>query len=227
MHTFWSDGFWPLSLQHPSSWSWPIERIARILGSQLGLPTGFGFAFAILAIIGTAASWRKERGVSLMLLMPFIVALGASAARLYPFGDRLALFLIPSLLLLAGIGITELAALVRVKRASAIVIALATVYLVVAEARSLHAAPPVYRREEITPAIAYLRRASTATDASYIYYGALPAYEFYDARDALPALSTMGGCHRGDSLESAISRHFTIPDSLAIDERLQCAPLSE
>jgi hypothetical protein len=198
MRTFWNDGFWPLSLR-PSSLAWPIVHIALLIGSQLGIPTSIGLACTLLAVAGIVATWKTEWRTSLILAMPLLVALGASAAQLYPFSGRLALFLIPSLLLLAAIGVTEIAALVRVKRGSAVVLAVATIFVLVVAAQALYAAPPVYRREEITPAIAYLRRASRASDRSYVYYGAVPAYEFYEVRDALPARATTGGCHRGDS----------------------------
>jgi hypothetical protein len=199
MRAFWNDGFWPLSLRHPSSLAWPIVQIALLIGSQLGIPTSIGLACTLLAVAGIVATWKDEWRTSLILVMPLLVALGASAAQLYPFAGRLALFLIPSLLLLAAIGVTEIAALVPVKRGSAFVPAVATIFVLVVAAQSLYAAPPVYRREEITPAIAYLRRASRASDRSYVYYGAVPAYEYYDVRDALPARATTGGCHRGDS----------------------------
>jgi hypothetical protein len=199
MRTFWNDGFWPLSLRHPSSLAWPIVHIALLIGSQVGIPTSIGLACTLLAVAGIVATWKTEWRTSLILAMPLFVALGASAAQLYPFAGRLALFLIPSLLLLAAIGVTEIAALVRVKRGSAIVLAVATIFVLVVAAQALYAAPPVYRREEITPAIAYLRSASRPSDKSYVYYGAVPAYEFYDVRDALPTRATTGGCHRGDS----------------------------
>jgi len=38
-----------------------------------------------------------------------------------------------------------------------------------------------------------------ATDARYIYYGAVPAYEFYESRDAGAAHAMLGSCHRGDT----------------------------
>ena len=198
MRTFWSDGFWPLSLRHPSTLVWPLVRISLLLGGQLGIPTSVGLACALLAAGGVVATWKHEWRTSLLLAMPLLVALGASAAHLYPLAERLALFLIPSLLLLAAIGATEIAAMVRLKGGAAIVLAVVTILVLVVAAQALYAAPPVYRREEITTAIAYLRRASRASDASYIYYGAVPAYEFYAARDALPARATFGGCHRGD-----------------------------
>ena len=199
MRTFWSDGFWPLSLRHPSSLTWPIGRFALLIGGQLGIPTSIGFACALVAAGGIAATWRNEWRTSLLIAMPILVALGASAARLYPFAERLALFLVPWLLLLAAIGVTEMAAAVRSRGGGTLVIASSTLLVLAATLQSLITAPPVYRREEITPAIAYLHRASRTSDASYVYYGAVPAYAFYNARAPLPARATMGGCHRGNA----------------------------
>ena len=195
MRTFWSDGFWPLSLRHPSSLGWPIGRFALLIGGQLGIPTSVGFACALLAAGGIAATWRNEWRSSLLLVMPLLIALGASAAHVYPFAERLSLFLIPPLLLLAAIGVTEMAAAVRSERGGAIVMAGVTIVALVVAVQTLYRAPPVYRREEITPAIAYLRSASRAADASYVYYGGVPAYDFYDLRAPLPAHATEGSCH--------------------------------
>ncbi|MEO6211105.1 MAG: glycosyltransferase family 39 protein [Gemmatimonadaceae bacterium] len=199
MRVFWGDGFWPLSLAHPSSVAWPAQRVPFILGNQLGIPTSIGFACVLLAAVGVILTWRTDWRVFTLLLAPLVVALGASATHLYPFGDRLALFLIPSLLLLATIGITGMAALVPAPRGASLVLVSATVFLLVVEAQALRTAPPVYRREEITPALAYLRAKSTAGDAVYVYYGAVPAYTFYDGGAPFPARATMGGCHRGDA----------------------------
>jgi len=199
MRTFWSEGFWPLSLRHPSSLAWPFARFALLIGGQLGIPTSVGFACALLAAGGIAATWRNEWRTSLLLVMPLFVALGASAAHVYPFAERLSLFLIPSLLLLAAIGVTEMAAAARSKRGGEIVTAGVTIVALVIAVQALYAAPPVYRREEITPAIAYLRNERRASDASYVFYGGVPAYDFYDARDPLLTTTTMGECHRGNS----------------------------
>lgn len=198
MRTFWSDGFWPLSVRHPSTLAWPFVRVSLLFGGQLGIPTSVGLACVLLAAAGIVATWKHEWRASLLLAAPLLVALGASAAHLYPLAERLALYLIPSLLLLAAIGATEIAAMVRVKGGNTLTLALVTALVLVVAVQALYEAPPVYRREEITPAIAYLRRASRATDASYIYYGAVPAYEFYAVRDPLPARATLGECHRGD-----------------------------
>jgi len=197
MHRFWADGFWPLSLRHPASWAWPVMQIGDTLASVLAVPRLAAFAGVAVATVGAWSAWRRDRRAAMLLVAPLLVTLGASALRLYPFKDRLVLFLVPSLLLLAGGGIASMASALRSAHLERTVIATATLVVLLLDARALHAAPPVYRREEITPAVAYLRRAAHPEDRGYIYYGAEPAFRYYAAGEGLDAEQfVVGGCHR-------------------------------
>ena len=197
MHCFWADGFWPLSLGHPASWAWPVVRIGNTLGGLLALPKAAAFTGAAFAIVGALAAWRHDRRTAMLIVAPVLVTLVASLAQLYPFKDRLVLFLIPLLLLLAAGGVAATVSLLRSALAGHAAIAAATAALILLDVRALHAAPPVYRREEITPAIESLRRYAYPADRGYVYYGAEPAFTYYAARDRLDAASYLiGGCHR-------------------------------
>jgi hypothetical protein len=216
MYNFWADGFWPLSLRHPATLVWPFRQIAMMMGQQLAFPAAVAVPAGICAMAGLWLTWRRDQRTAMLLTAPLFVALGASAAHLYPFKERLALFVIPLLLLLTAAGIVELARAVRSPRGLAVVGAAATALVLVIDARELRAAPPVYRREEITPALGYFARHRLATDALYVYYGAIPAFEFYAARDAIPAARTwLGGCHRGNT-----ERYLAELDSLRGHARL-------
>jgi hypothetical protein len=198
MSIFWADGFWPLSLRHPSSVLWPFRQIARIMGEQLALPGALAVPAGVCVIAALWITWQRDRRIAMLLAAPFVVAVGASAAQLYPFEERLVLFLIPSLLLLTALGFTELARALRSPRRFALAAAAATMFVAAIDAGAVRAAPPVYRREEITPAIAYLVQHRRPTDALYVYYGAGPAFQFYASRESIPAVSySLGGCHRG------------------------------
>jgi uncharacterized membrane protein len=200
MHNFWADGFWPLSLAHPSSVTWPFRQIARMISEQLALPVAVAVPAGVCVIAALWLTWRRDRRTAMLLAAPLVVTLGASAAQLYPFRERLVLFLIPSLLLLIALGFTELARSLRSERRFVLAAAGATLLVLAMDARALRAAPPVYRREEITPMMAYLQQHRRPTDALYVYYGAVPAFQFYAARDSMTARSyALGGCHRGDS----------------------------
>ena len=198
MTMFWGDGFWPMSLERGEILTWPLLRVASTLGSQLSLPRGIAVCSAALAFVGAWGAWRRDRRAAMLILAPVLVTLGASAARLYPFTERLVLFLIPLLLLLLAAGVWAIVEALVPKRFVLAAVAAATLLLIAVDGRALRGAPPVYRREEITPAIAYLRQHARAGDASYVYYGAVPAFEFY-MRDRLDSASYVaGGCHRGD-----------------------------
>jgi hypothetical protein len=199
MDNFWTDGFWPLSLAHPQSLAWPLRRIARTMGQQLALPGALAWPASFCVIVALWLTWRRDRRIAMLLAAPLLVAFGASAAQLYPFKERLALFLIPWLLLLAAMGFAELAAALRSPGRVTLATAAATLVVLAMDVRALREAPPVYRREEITPAMAYLRGHRQPADALYVYYGAGPAFQFYSSRDSIPgASSTLGHCHRSE-----------------------------
>jgi hypothetical protein len=200
LYEFWNDGFWPLSLRDVGSWVWPLQRVAKTLREQLALPTQADLVLSIFAAVGAWATWRRDRRTAMLLLSPLLVTLVASVAQLYPFKERLVLFLIPSLLLLVTVGFTALAEALRLKRLPVVVIAAATLIFIALDARALRASPPVYKREEITPAIEHLRAFREPADECYIYYGAVPAFVFYAPRAGFgPSSYVPGGCHRGDS----------------------------
>jgi len=198
MSTFWGDGFWPMTLDRAEILTWPVLRIASTLGNQLSLPRGAALGCTALVIAGVWGLCRSDKRAAMLLTAPLLVTLGASAARLYPFSERLVLFLIPSLLLLLAAGISTIADVLAPKRLALAAVTAAMLVLTALDARALRDAPPVYRREEIAPAVAYLRTNTQPGDLTYVYYGGVPAFEFY-ARERLDSASyVIGRCHRGD-----------------------------
>lgn len=199
LNVFWRDGFWPLSLHRANIVTWPFLRIASTLGSQLALPRGVALGGAVLIVVGTWAAWRRDRRTAMLVVAPVLATFGASAAQLYPFTGRLVLFLVPLLLLLLAAGVTAVAEAIEPDAMSLGVFAGATVLLAAVAVRTLRNAPPVYRSEEITPAIAYLRAHAQSGELAYVYYGGAPAFAFYAAREHLDSASyVLGGCHRDD-----------------------------
>ena len=61
------------------------------------------------------------------------------------------------------------------------------------------ASPPVYRVQDLKPALAYMQARRRPGDAVYVYYGAGPSVTFYGARYGLSASEYVtGGCYPGD-----------------------------
>lgn len=198
MYVFWSDGFWPLAPMHLSSWTWPMLHGASLLGGQLALPTSVGAGGVLLAVVGTVSLWQRDRFAAMLVVAPVLIALGASAAQLYPFAGRLALFLVAPILLLAAAGLEAIVASIPRAQIAAATRAMAALFLLAMSARALRASPPVYRPEEISPALDYLRHAAKSSDATYVHYGAVPAFQFYESLDAIPGSTVLGECHRAD-----------------------------
>ncbi len=197
MSVFWADGFWPLSLRHPTSIAWPLTQLERLIAEELALPAMLAGIFVVCIVGALAFSWRSDLRATMLLGAPLLVALGASVTSLYPLKERLAVFLIPSMLLLAAMGFTQIARALRDPYRVAGLSGVAAALVTAVGARALHASPPVYRREEITPAITYLEQHRQPGDALYVYYGAEAAFLFYAARDSMSSASyTLGACHR-------------------------------
>jgi len=159
LHRFWADGF-------ARTRSWPLTQPAHVLDSLLRVPPGVVWLIAILV-----GAWCIRRR---WVLMPAIIAMGAAAAGLYPLSDRLALYLLPSVLLAIAAGPRW-------------------IVVVLVAIQGVEALFPEHHEDMRTVATA-LARARQPGDAVYVYYGALPTFEYYADTTGI----TRGGCHRTD-----------------------------
>jgi hypothetical protein len=176
--SYWSFSFAPLP-----PWSdlgWYFNALIKLLSGTARLPiTLITIGLLLLGIISIAS--RKWQ-FTLVLTLPFLLTLIASALRKYPFSGRLLLFLIPLLLLLLSEGIERVRSLLmQVNRPLAYVVSfLFVTYLFFTP---IHTAgsdvlnPPM--REDIKPVMSYVNKNYLSDDLIYIYYGAGPAIEFY------------------------------------------------
>jgi hypothetical protein len=195
MKRFWSEDFVPLPPKSSQDVLW-LPRVLVDFWHRMGLPYPWEKLFLALTIIGCVVLWRGRREHALVLLGPVGVALAAAAARRYPFGGRLTLFLSPAYLLSAAAGAQAVAsafATVRVPRA------LTAVLLTLPPAIGFALQPRVQFLEETRPLLARLSVARRDGDAVYVYYGARRAFAYYAPRTGLdPGGVVMGGCHRPD-----------------------------
>lgn len=196
---YWSA--WFLPWDHGASvgpWlSWAL-RGAISEGAGLG-PAG---PVALLAVVGAAALTRNRPRVVVVVAVPLLVALLASALRLYPFAQRLLLFAAPIAFVLVAAGVDALAAIASrlrpglefpVRVLLAVLVLVQPVRLAFAQAWR----PP--QGEHLRPALEYLLAHRQPGDGVYVYYGAKPAFRFYShayrfEREGL----LLGRAHRGD-----------------------------
>ena len=199
MRQFWAGGMMPHPL-HALRTLWPLNHLSWLVG--MGGQANLGYPapplYLALMLLGLGSLWRRQRAGALLLLAPIAVTLAAAAARRYPLSDRLALFLLPALLL----GLGEATERVRgaLSRGHAGLGALGAALIVAPALAPVVRRPPPYRLEETKPALARLAASRRPGDRIYVYYGAGPAVIHYGARYGLDGAEySMGGCHRGDS----------------------------
>jgi hypothetical protein len=147
--------------------SWPVTQSARVLDDLLKMPPGVIWLVAILAGV-----WLMPRR---QVMAPVVAALVAALAGVYPLASRLALYLMPSALL----------AVAAIRRYWIVGLFVATQAV---EAVLLE------QHEDMRTVAKAMTMARRPGDAVYVYYGAVPTFEFYADTTGI----VRGGCHRDD-----------------------------
>jgi hypothetical protein len=187
MQTFWAHWMLPVQLTIHSVATW-LVRLARDFFAFLGLAKWW--ILCVLVLIGTCCLLRRT-SETLLLVVPLLMTFAASALRLYPFGGRLILFLVPNMLLMLTAGVlavTGAAGRLQLPRWGQNALLLAA-----ALALGVHpvwTSPPPYRDSETKPILSYLAEHRLSGDSIYLQGDASGtaqnALEFYGPRFSLP-----------------------------------------
>jgi hypothetical protein len=175
------DAFMPHSLGYMLKWIFAdLNSIARNPGGMwLDYPDA-----ALIGLFVGAAVAIKQRGKLLLLLAPLPIVLLASAAKQYPFGDRLALFFVPQYLLLIAAGV-ELLWTNLAGKAAAIAIACCIVVPSADRAMGYLFSPP--GREESLATYRWVAKNYHAGDLVYLSHFAEPSFQYYQSQSNWPA----------------------------------------
>ena len=162
--------FLPLSL---SEIMWFVKAFTEIF-----FPTGLSAAIAALPFIVACVSALQQRnGKFFILLSPIVFALLASGFDRYPFSGRLLLFVGPAVLIVIADGLNE----IRDKTRHAPIIWITVVALLffprVIDATYYLKEPRT--KEEISPAISYLKEHRRDKDVIYLYCMAYYSFRYY------------------------------------------------
>jgi hypothetical protein len=140
------------------------------------------FALAALASAGAVSLLVRDRQFAFILILPFFIALFASALQKYPLKLRFLLFLVPLVLLLAAAGLRALYHLIsRAGFRTSAALSVLTGCVVFGLSLSnqyyelLH--PPL--GSDIKPVLEYVARNRRPDDILYIYHSSEPAYKYY------------------------------------------------
>jgi hypothetical protein len=168
----------------------PIDAVIWFFNSLVALAKNPGAMWldcphaAVVALLIGAALALRRRNALLVLLAPLPFVLLASAMKQYPFGDRLALFLVPQFLMLMAAGLDALWTNFPAKIAA---LALGGMVLIPSAQRACGYLlwPP--GREESLPAYRWIARQWRHGDAIYLTPYAYQSFRYYQGQDDLPS----------------------------------------
>jgi hypothetical protein len=142
--------------------------------------SGMGVPLLVLGGLGLVALWRRHLPLALLLVGPVAAGILAAALRRYPFGDRLLLYAVPCLWLLAAEG---LAAVVRWRGGRLAWLALtALVVMLLPEAvRMVKHAAVLAPKAEFREAFAYVHEHEQPGDVLWTAYPEV--HEVYYGKD--------------------------------------------
>jgi hypothetical protein len=159
-------------------------RIAEGLGFSLEQPFSQVLKLAaLLVVVGGISLFRRNPLQATILILPFVLVLGASATRFYPIAERTVLFLIPPVILLLAEGIDRLVAWTPTKTKTLVGVGLMLAICAGPLASSSKGLVNPRTHEEIKPVLAYVRKHWRAGDSMYVHYGAQYALLYYEECD--------------------------------------------
>jgi hypothetical protein len=179
---FWGFAFMPIVPRSVPDVLWYPDSFIKFFRDPGGFVLPGVAAFA--AIVGGAALWRKDAPACALLLSSIPFVLIASALRVYPTQGRLLLFLVPMALILIAAGVEAVAASPP-PHGIAIGAALLLLVAVPSTATAAFRLFRPLRHEDIKPVLQHVQERWQPGDQIYVYYGALPAFDYYAGRYGL------------------------------------------
>ncbi len=208
---FWAGHFMPLPPRSLGDCAWIFDHVLQffVFPGWFGGPNNFvrGFA-ALLFGLGMLGFGRDRWPLAVAILMPAVLALFASGFHRYPFAGRMLLFLVP----LAILGITRGAMLLTAPLRRRLPILSGVILASLAFPSLLETVKELLqpsRNEQIEPMLEAIHESWQPGDRLYVYYGALPAYEYYTRKHPFPASTVVRGTgsrHNRDAYREQISQ---------------------
>jgi hypothetical protein len=178
MYEYWQGAFLPLP-----PWShidWFTQSIDGIITTQFGIPYATYFVFALM-LLGWVILWMKDQNYAITFALILITTLTASALELYPFAERMILFLIPIGFLLLGKTVEALYQSLQKQRVLSILGTLILsgylIYGPLATSTEYFIKPKYF--EHIRPYMQFLHDTWRSGGAMYVSNGAVSAFEYY------------------------------------------------
>jgi hypothetical protein len=141
------------------------------------LISAISMVLALTLLIGVRRLIRSSPAhVSVIVLLPPVLMVLASALRIYPVSARTTLFFLPVLIILFAAGLEELSRLAVRRSLAACILGAPAFLLLLVTKRDLFPADP---RENVKPLLALLQSHRHGGEPVYVFAGAVPAWAFY------------------------------------------------
>ncbi len=199
MDYFWRirDGFFPRPLRKPGDALWLWDRILELFADPMVLRYRWPALYGGLTVLGLIVLWRRSRFGALVLLGPFAVAVLAAVAQQFPLKTRLALYLLPILILAAAEGAEWLRR--QASRLHPAVGGVCMAALFVVPVLAFVERPPPYWVENHKSALAFFREHRQPGDAVFVFAYEIEAVERYGPQYGLTSGEyEVGGCSSED-----------------------------
>jgi hypothetical protein len=179
MQAYWDKAFVPLPPW--SDWNWFLKTYDSILLMSLNTHLTAVIIVAMSVVIGGLSLLVRNRNIALLVTLPAMFALTASALQKYPLKDRFMLFLIPFLLLLISEGLRRIfTSAAKWNRGLAFVSAgLPALLLIWPPGTSLDQFFFTTRGSDVRPVIQYVAENREPDEIVYVYHATDPAYHYY------------------------------------------------
>lgn len=176
LRTYWQEFFLPSGEGAGAMAAWGGRTAADTFSSVTGN------TMAVLAAVpfaaGVASLWNRRRWTLVLLLSPAAVAGTAAALHLYPVGERLALYLLPCLVLPVAEGCRALRWPGRGGAAAAVAILFLLLAVPTLQRVAVFTHRPILSQES-RPLMEALAAEYRPGDFVYVHKGAEPAFRFY------------------------------------------------
>lgn len=191
---FWKNEFWTFPPRSVADWAWPVRATLELFTSPFS--TGVAVLGFGCFLVGCIRLWKSCKRVAQFILFSLFVAFVLSAARLYPFGERLAFYLVPGMILATTTGVcwparcrgSSRAMVVGRVMATGLAIALFAGAFVRVISTSLAPEP----REEIRPVLRKLAGALRPDDSIYVFSTSRYNWGYYATRCGVHASALVG-----------------------------------
>ncbi|WP_165864877.1 ArnT family glycosyltransferase [Rufibacter latericius] len=191
------NGFMPFPPSSLRDFLWPIRKgVNRLIRFPLGLLWEGGSQFGLLGyflktpiipilciVSGLITFFKRDRQTLLVLLLPYVLVVGASAAELYPMYERLTVFLAPLFILIIALGSEQIIQILRsVSRRGAYVFPLLLLLAPFWATAKQMVYPELlggYKKAYYREALLYINSQFKEGDTVYVYWNMLTPYWFY------------------------------------------------